>query len=196
MSNVSTIEASKTSDAKTREIYLLSDIYQNNISDVIKLINIFNYEDDIQEAIFNFKNANSSYVREPIILYISSYGGSCYDGLGLVGTIQASKTPVHVIAVGKVMSMGFLIACSAHKTYSKPNTTFMYHAVSSWAIGQIKEMQEEVDECKRLQKLMDAIILKKTKIKHKKLKAVVRQKKNWYFDNKKAIKLGIIEKEV
>ncbi|WP_288980211.1 hypothetical protein [uncultured Flavobacterium sp.] len=29
-----------------------------------------------------------------------------------------------------------------------------------------------------------------------KLQAAVRQKKNWFFDNKKAIKLGIIEKEV
>ena len=80
--------------------------------------------------------------------------------LALLGLYKQVKTPVHVIAVGKVKSMGFLIACSAHKTYSKPNTTFMYHAVSSWAIGQIKEMQEEVDEYKRLQKLMDAIILK------------------------------------
>lgn len=63
----------------------------------------------------------------PIEFYLSTCGGSCYDGLSLYDVIEASKTPIEVICAGKIMSMGIIVALGAKARKGYRNTTFMIH---------------------------------------------------------------------
>lgn len=173
------------------EIYLLDEIYQSTVSAVIKQINEININNDKKEK--EFIADGNVFNRKPIELYVSSYGGSVYDGLGLIGVMQSSKTPVNVIATGKVMSMGFLITCAAHKAFAYPHTTFMYHALSSWAAGQLQDLKEQYEECVRLQKVLDAIVTNNTSIPQARLTEYQGTKTNWFFDTEVALALGVIE---
>lgn len=173
------------------EIYLLDEIYQSTVSAVIKQINEININNDKKEK--EFIADGNVFNRKPIELYVSSYGGSVYDGLGLIGVMQSSKTPVNVIATGKVMSMGLLITCAAHKAFAYPHTTFMYHALSSWAAGQLQDLKEQYEECVRLQKVLDAIVTNNTGISQARLTEYQGTKTNWFFDTEVALALGVIE---
>lgn len=174
-----------------RAIWLSTEVYPDTITPVIQQILDINYEDSIKEK--EAKLNDQIYVRHPIKLYVSSYGGSVYDGFGLIGAISSSKTPVHTYAVGKVMSMGFMIAISGVKRFAYPHTTYMYHSVSSVAWGKFSELEESLEETARLQHKIDNIVVARTKIEQSRMTEVHKQKLDWYFDANDALELNCID---
>lgn len=174
-----------------RSIWLSTEVYPDTITPVIQQILDINYEDSIKEK--EAKLNDQIYVRHPIKLYVSSYGGSVYDGFGLIGAISSSKTPVHTYAVGKVMSMGFMIAISGVKRFAYPHTTYMYHSVSSVAWGKFSELEESLEETARLQHKIDNIVVARTKIEQSRMTEVHKQKLDWYFDANDALELNCID---
>jgi ATP-dependent protease ClpP protease subunit len=107
--------------------------------------------------------------------------------------MKASKVPIHTIVTGCAMSCGFLISISGHKRFGYPRSTYLYHQVSSGAIGKVKEMEEEIIEAKRLQALIEDVTLSSTKITTKKLERIYKTKKDWFMDSTEALKLGVID---
>jgi ATP-dependent Clp protease protease subunit len=83
---------------------------------------------------------------KPIDVYISSYGGEVYAGLGLYDILMKSKCRIRTHAVGKIMSMAFLIYLSGGERYSTEFSTFMNHSISSMAWGKLYELKAEVKE--------------------------------------------------
>ena len=65
--------------------------------------------------------------RAPIVLVISSGGGSVFDGIGLMDAIKQSKTPVVGVCVGYAMSMAFAIYSVCDVRMAMPNSMFMFH---------------------------------------------------------------------
>ena len=65
--------------------------------------------------------------REPIKIYIDSWGGSVIDGFEIIDAIRASKTPVHTIVTGAAYSCGLLVALSGAKRYAYPHSSFLFH---------------------------------------------------------------------
>ena len=86
-----------------RKLYLKEIIEEKSIMSLIEMINKINDDDDEKEKEYN------GWIREPIKLYIYTYGGACYAGFALIDAISASKTPVHTIVLGTAMSMGIFI---------------------------------------------------------------------------------------
>ena len=125
-------------------------------------------------------------------MLMSTYGGCVYDGLSLYDAIKNSKTEVDITCFGKIMSMGIpiLLASKTRKAYR--NTTFMIHEVSSLSIGKIADMEDEVQETKRLNKILFDIIQNETKITADKLREIYEKKKDWYLTAEEALELGII----
>lgn len=174
-----------------RSIYLFNEVYPDTIATVIQKINSINYLDarKEKEAAAN----EQTYIRHPIKLYLSSYGGSVYDGLGLVGTILASTTPIHTYTTGKVMSMGFILAIVGDLRFTTPYTTYMYHSVSSVAWGKFQEIVESLDETTRLQKMLDDLTVNYTSILQETLDDVHTRKFDWYFDAQTALTLNCVD---
>lgn len=174
-----------------RTIWFTQEFYPDTVASAIQQIQSINNSDDEKER--KAISEGQSYIRHPIKIYVSSYGGSVYDGLGLIGLIKSSKTPIHTYAIGKVMSMGFVLAVSGHKRFAYPHTSFMVHSLSSVHFGKFSELQESMQEDERLQTMLDAIITSKTRITQERLNEVHEKKLDWYFDTVDAVELGCVD---
>ena len=128
----------------------------------------------------------------PIEFYLSTCGGSCYDGLSLFDVIEASKTPIEVICTGKIMSMGIIVTLGAKVRKGYRNTTFMIHQVSGVSFGTLRNMEETMVEVGRVNKMLFDIIKSKTKVTEAQLNEVIQQKKDWFISADEALELGIL----
>ena len=97
----------------------------------------------------------------PVI--IDSYGGAVDALLSMVDVVLNYPGKIATIAMGKAMSCGSgLLACgSPGMRYASPNSRIMVHNVSSVAFGKVPEMVVDVEEAKRLQKLVFQIMAKR-----------------------------------
>lgn len=128
----------------------------------------------------------------PIELYLSTYGGGCYDGLALYDVIEASLTPIEVFCTGKIMSMGIIVALGAKVRKGYRNTTFMIHQVSGVSFGTLRDMEETVAEVSRINEMLFKVIRSKTKVTEERLNQVIRQKQDWFITAEEALELGIL----
>lgn len=179
---------------KNRNLYLAKQVDQASINEISKAIIEINEDDKYVEKIYAAHDLE--YVPKPIKLYIDSYGGYVYQCFGLLGIMKASKVPVHTIVTGCAMSCGFLISIAGHKRFGYPKSTYLYHQVSSGAIGKAKDLEEEVIETLRLQKMLEEHTLECTKISAKKLEKVYKGKRDWFIDTEEALKLKIIDEVI
>lgn len=69
----------------------------------------------------------------------------------------------------------------------------MYHQVSSGAWGKLKDMQEDIEETKRLQQMIEQMTIKKTNISLETLKDNFEKKRDWYMDAETALRNGCID---
>ena len=177
---------------KHRRIYLSEQFNQESVKKIIREIIDINEDDERLEKEF-MMNYDLKWDRLPIEIYIDSYGGSVYQCLGLIDIIDKSKTPVHTIVSGCAISCGFLLLISGHKRFAYKNSTLMYHQLSSGKYGTLQEIEESVEELKRLNKLLKNHTLKRTKISKEKLKECHTNKLDWYITSEDALKLEIID---
>lgn len=179
--------SNNNSNKSERMIHLYGEVNPANIKTVFESILKINAEDDEREE------KEKNYTREPIKLYINTYGGDCYDGFGLIATIQNSKTPIHTYVHGYAMSMGLLIAAVGHKRFASKLATYMYHQISGGAIGALEWMKQEVKETQRLMDLYDDVLLTVSNIRKDDLQQIQERQKEWFITSDEAKKLGIVD---
>lgn len=173
-----------------RVYYLNSDINSESVQYLIEFINRINKQDKVNEAILSVDNI--PYYRQPIIIYINTPGGNVTDGLALIGIITSSKTPIHTVGYGTVNSMGIPILLSGHKRFAVKFTSFMIHSVSSMAYGFVKEIEDSLQESKRLQTILFNYIKERTHISDRKLNKIYNKKQDYFIDEAEALELNII----
>ena len=181
----------KIPEPKERKLYLADQVDQKKIAELSSAIIDINESDDEIEQVA--KLAGFTYNRKPIIMYIDSYGGYVYQCLGLLGIMEHSKTPIHTIVTGCAMSCGFLISITGHKRLGYNKSTYMYHQVSTGFHGKVADMEEDVIETKRLQKIIEEHTLRFTKITRDKLKEVYDKKQDWFLNTHQAVQFGVID---
>ena len=191
----------KEIEVKDRIITLFNDVDESTISSSIEKIFQINQEDE--EWIKNVQNVMTASgakfspskidIEMPHIqVLLSTYGGSVYDGLALYDAIKASKTKVDVIIGGKSMSMGTIIMLGSETRKAYRNTTFMIHEMTSGYLGKLADLENDLGESKRLQKILWDIITSETKITQKQLDDIYEKKKDWYLSAEEALELGLI----
>jgi ATP-dependent Clp protease protease subunit len=176
---------------RARNLYFYEQVDQDSIKKLVEEIININESDDLLRklyAVYDF-----TYTPKPINIYIDSYGGSVYQILGLLSVMDNSKTPIYTYSTGAAMSAGFMILIAGHRRFAYKHSTPLYHQVSSWSFGTLADMQEKVAETKRVQKLLESIILQKTKLTKAKLKEVNVKKIDWYMTPKEALYWGIVD---
>ena len=170
-----------------RDIFLYGDIDEESIKEVIQSIVDINYNDSL------LLSELSNYTPNPIFLYISTYGGEVYECFGLCDIIKNSETPIYTIGLGKIMSAGLPIFTSGHNRYAYPNTTFMYHSVSSGSYGKLYDMKTDIQETERIQDIYDELIVENTKLKLSEVKTMLDSHKNVYFGVNEAKEMGFCD---
>lgn len=112
-----------------RIIYLANDIRNISIGHTNAYLLSLIEKDDKGEA------KEKEYKREPIKIYINSYGGNLYDMWSLIDIILNSKTPIYTYCKGYAMSAGFKIFLAGHKRFVSKHATLLYHQLSGWTGG-------------------------------------------------------------
>ncbi|RMG69063.1 MAG: hypothetical protein D6722_11040 [Bacteroidetes bacterium] len=173
---------------KERTHVLSTRIDDKSVGDAIRFIANVNSDDDYREKEYR------KYKRKPIHLILNTYGGSVYDGLGLIGAIERSKTPVHITVMGTAMSMGLFILAAGHKRIVSRHATLMYHQLSVFLRDKLEGIKDAVKESERLEKVCETILFERTGLTPKHLQPYKTQKKEWYLGAEEAKKLKIIDK--
>ena len=176
---------------KERNIYFTKQVDQSSIGDLTKSIIEINEDDDHLKKMY--ATYGIEYKPKPIKIYIDSYGGAVYQCFGLLSVMERSKTPIHTIVTGCAMSCGFLILISGHKRFAHKMSTPLYHQVSSGAFGKVQDLEEKLEESKRLQKQIEEYTMEKTNIEKKRLRKVLKNKIDWFMTAKEAKDLGVVD---
>ncbi len=134
--------------------------------------------------------------KDPIEIFVSSYGGGEYDMLSMYDTIKASKCQINTIATGKCMSAAPLIVAAGAKgyRYAYPNTWFMIH--DSWLEVLFKKRAEIKSDMKHYDALHDqwlSAITQNSSMPKEFWSKICKEPTDKYFDAKKALEYGLID---
>jgi len=194
----------KTFDEKIHNIYLKGDVDEDMWQTLVDKINEFkSADDDIADqnmASLSSIGIQAKIIRPMVNIYLSTLGGYIYDMLAIYDEIKAltAEYIVNIFCVGKIMSAGTIImlAVDNEHRFAYQNTTFMYHTLSTLHHGKIKDIEENVEESKRLHKVMWNILKENTAIPADKLDEIYKCKKDWYITSQQAKKYKIISEIV
>lgn len=131
----------------------------------------------------------------PIKLIISTYGGSVDEMFSLYDVMKYVPCPVHTIAIGKVMSAGVLLVAAGSKgnRLVGKSTRIMLHPISAGVEGTVFTMENEMAETRRMQQLMEELLLAETKMSKAQLTQIMKKGHDTYLTAKEAVKLGIVD---
>lgn len=169
------------------------DIYSRLLNDRIVFLG-----EDVNPHTANLVVAQLLYLanedpKRDIKLYINSPGGSVYDGLAIIDTMDYIEPDVQTIGIGLQASMGaMLLACGAKgKRFVLPNARVMIHQPSSGTEGKITDQEIALKEGILLKKKLAEIFAERT---GKSLKQVERDmdRDNW-MSAREALDYGIID---
>ncbi|MBQ9016726.1 ATP-dependent Clp protease proteolytic subunit [Candidatus Saccharibacteria bacterium] len=134
--------------------------------------------------------------KKDIKLYINSPGGSVYDGLAIIDTMNYIEPDVQTIGIGLQASMGaMLLSCGAKgKRYCLENSRIMIHQPSSGTEGKITDQEIALKEGIYLKKRLAEIFAKNT---GKSLEQVEKDmdRDNW-MSAEDALKYGIVDEVI
>jgi ATP-dependent Clp protease protease subunit len=189
----------KEIEIKDRTITIFNDVEEGTMATAIEKIFQINQEDEAWKRNLCSVMDMSGIKFDPtaidmphIQMLMSTYGGCVYDGLSLYDAIKNSKTEVDITCFGKIMSMGIVLLLAAKTRKAYRNTTFMIHEGSAGAIGKVSDMEDSIDESKRLNDIYFGIIESETKIPKAKLDEIRKRRKDWYFTAEEALEYGLI----
>lgn len=135
------------------------DIFSRLLNDRIVMLN--GPVDDASASVIvaQMLHLESVDSEKDIHFYINSPGGSVTSGLSIYDVMQFIKCDVATYVMGQACSMGSLLAQSgtAGKRFLLPNARHMIHQVSSGARGTAIDMQIQVEEVLKLNKLLTEI---------------------------------------
>ena len=133
------------------------DIYSRLLEDRIIFLS-----DPIDTHVANTVIAQLLYLEsqdptKDINLYINSPGGSIYDGMAIIDTMNYIKCDVSTICIGMAASMAALILTSGAKgkRMSLPNSRVLIHQplISGGIGGQTTDLQIHINEMVKLKEL-------------------------------------------
>ena len=134
--------------------------------------------------------------RKPIEIKICvSPGGEIASGNVLIGKMEQFKKIGYTIITtveGMAASMAFMILIHGSIRRASEYATIMCHQLSRGHFGNYSDIEVDFNECKRIQSVMDKMIINNTKITKKLLKNKT-SGKDWYMDSQEALKYNVID---
>ena len=134
--------------------------------------------------------------KKDIKLYINSPGGSVYDGLAIIDTMNYIEPDVQTIGIGLQASMGAMLlsAGAKGKRFALPNARIMIHQPSSGTEGKITDQEIALKEGIYLKKVLIDMMAKNTGKTAKEIETDM-DRDNW-MSAEEAQKYGIIDEVI
>jgi ATP-dependent Clp endopeptidase proteolytic subunit ClpP len=126
-----------------------------------------------------------------IKLHINSYGGSIFAGLAAMDEILNSKVKIDTIIDGCCASAATFLSVAGSRRYINKHAFMLIHQLSSQAWGKMAELEDEMENLKRLMRMIKDIYSKYTKIPMKTLDELL--KHDLWFDAETCVKYGLVD---
>ena len=176
-----TLQASPTEVNQARTISLFGDLD----------------EDAVENICLGLLALKESPNKEPIELYISTWGGDALGMFAIYDLMRMVKKEceIHTFAFGKVMSAGVLLLATGTKGKRKigKNTRVMIHSIRGGHYGPVHILENEIAETRWIQAQHIDVFAKETKITRRELKKMLNKKVDLYFNAEEAVKYGIAD---
>lgn len=173
-----------------RLYFLHGDITTKNCASIAYDITKINLEDNEKD------NKEKDFKREPIHIYINSYGGSVYAMWMLIDAIESSKTPVYTYCNGYCMSAAFQIFLAGHTRFISRHSTLMYHQIYCWRSGKYQDLVDDREHTDHLNEQIENYVIERTKLTADDLQQIREKKKDTYFTAMNAIDRGIADEVI
>lgn len=136
--------------------------------------------------------------KDPIHIILNSVGGSVYDGLLVFDTIKnltAKGIPVVCEARGLAASMGCIILQAGTKRLATPHTRLLIHEVSSWQWGETTQLEEQTEELRKLNSMLNQIIAERTGKTVEEIGELTK-KTDYWMSAQEALDFGLVDEIV
>jgi len=135
--------------------------------------------------------------KAPITILLSSPGGSWEDGIAVYDYIKKMKSPVKIIGMGKLYSMGSVIFQAGDKRFLQQNTLMMIHDGSDGYCGDSKAYEAWAKISKHIREVMYKIYY--VNMKEKKPRITLKEIEDmcghdFIMTSKEAVKMGLADK--
>lgn len=174
-------EMFRLQDLRNRKLFLTDEISQISVGDIVKNILQYNCDD----------KGLAAWERVPILLYISSVGGSVDAGFELIDVIENSKTPVYTINLGYQYSMGLLIGLAGHKRFATKNAKYLMHDGSNFVYNSGAKAQDQMRFQGKVEDRIKEYILSHSKLTQEEYDANLRVE--WYMFADEAKERGFVD---
>lgn len=140
--------------------------------------------------LFEYECANTN---ADILLIIDSYGGQVDSFIAIHDAIRLCRCDVATLCLGKAMSCGQMLLMSGKKgkRFITTNSRVLVHEVSKNSGGKLSELDNDIEELKRMQKIISEMFYKYTKINKMKLTELL--SKDSFLSADETVKLGIAD---
>lgn len=129
---------------------------------------------------------------KPILLHINSPGGEVHAGISSLSIFTECKVPIAVMVDGMSASAATFISIYAPYRVATPYSTCLIHEGFSWLIGKTSDIQHHMQVIKQIDKFINKMYLKHTKISKQELKHLVHH--DYLLDAATCKKHGIFDR--
>ena len=127
----------------------------------------------------------------PIYLHLTTDGGYIHSAFSIIDCMQSLKVPVYTVIDGFVASAGTLISVYGDKRYIRENAYILIHELRSGFWGKMTYLDEEHQNCKKLQEHLTKTYLEKTKLTKNRVVTIL--KKDLQFNAEEALDMGMVD---
>ena len=128
----------------------------------------------------------------PIIhLHICTCGGNLYPAFSTVDTIRNLRSKTYTYVEGLVASAGTLLSSVGDRRFIGKYSHMLIHQLSSESYGTFAEMENDLQNCSKLMKILKDFYKQYTKIPMKKLDELM--KKDIYMDAGECLAYGVVD---
>ncbi len=165
-------------------IYFNSDVTKQSIFDLCKALNSVALDNLVTATQFNIEPI-------PIYLHINSNGGSVFAAFTAIDNIMNCKVPVYTIIEGASASAATIMSVVGKKRYIRPNSYMLIHELRSGCWGRMSEMEDEMENNKKIMKRIKKIYKAHTTIPPEEMKEIL--KHDMWWDADKCMEMGLVD---
>lgn len=165
-------------------------IYFNND---INMETAFELNKELREVEIKIKtlSASMSLPIQPIYLHLTTDGGVIHAAMSIIDCMNSLSIPVYTIIDGFVASAGTLISIAGEKRFMGKNAYMLIHELRGGMWGKMTEIEEEYSNLVKIMTHIIKIYTKKTNIKKKELKEILKKDAIWNL--KECLEKGLID---
>jgi len=171
---------------EARSIMFVGEVTEDRAADLISAL-----------LVLSQTKEESAERAEPIKLYVSTYGGSADEMFGIYDVVNFCKKfcDIETIGLGKVMSAGTLMMASGTKGKRKigKHCRVMIHAVNGGQVGDIHNLQNELEQTVCLQDSYIQAMSNETNMTKRQIQTLINRKVNVYLTAEEAIEKGLAD---